>query len=86
LTGIEFEMEVRRTAPGHEVLITATTEDGSLAIGEPPNFGYLIINVGFDEMKQLSAGNYVADIRATDGHYTRICIQIDLIVFDGVTR
>lgn len=86
LTGIEFEMEVRRIAAGHEVLITATTANGSLSIGEPPDFGYLIVNVPADQMKMLQAGDYVADIRATDDRYTRTCIQIELTVFDGVTR
>jgi hypothetical protein len=86
LTGIEFEMEVRRIAPAHEVLITATTANGSLSIGEPPDFGYLIINVPFDQMKMLQAGSYVADIRAKDDRYTRTYIQIELTIFDGVTR
>jgi hypothetical protein len=86
LRGIEFEMEVRRTSQSHEVVITASSTDGSIAIGEPPDFGYLIINVGFDEMKPLQAGKYIADIRGKDGRYTRICIQIDLAIFDGITR
>jgi hypothetical protein len=86
LRGIEFEMEVRRTAPAHEVVLSATSSDGSIAIGEPPDFGFLIINVGFDDMKALEAGRYVADIRGKDDRYTRICIQIDLTIFDGITR
>jgi len=86
LRGIEFEMEVRRSAPSHEVIVNATTADGSIAIGEPPDFGYLIINVGFAEMRQLAAGKYIGDIRGKDDRYTRICIQIDLTVFDGITR
>ena len=86
LRGIEFQMEVRRTAPSHEVVITATSEDGSIAVGEPPDFGYIIINVGFAEMKMLQAGSYVADIRGKDDKYTRVCIQIALTVFDGITR
>jgi hypothetical protein len=86
LRGIDFEMEIRRRSQSHEVVINATTEDGSIAIGEPPDFGYLIINVGFDEMRQLQAGQYVGDIRGKDGKYTRICIQIALTIFDGITR
>lgn len=86
LRGIEFEMEVRRTAPSHEVVLSATSADGSIAIGEPPDFGYMIINVGFDDMKLLQAGAYVADIRGKDDKYTRICIQIDLTIFSGITR
>jgi hypothetical protein len=86
LRGIDFEMEVRRTAPAHEVVFNATTDDGSIAIGEPPDFGFLIINVGFDEMKGVQAGRYIADIRGKDGKYTRICIQIDLTIFNGITR
>jgi hypothetical protein len=86
LRGIEFEMEVRRTSKSHEVIVTATTDDGSIAIGEPPDFGYLIINVGFEHMRQLQAGKYTADIRGKDDRYTRIVIQIDLTIFDGITR
>ena len=86
LRGIEFEMEVRRTAPSHEVVLSASSADGSIAVGEPPDFGYVIINVGFDKMKVLQAGNYVADIRGYDDRYTRICIQIDLTIFSGITR
>lgn len=86
LRGIDFEMEVRRTTKAHEVVLTASSSDGSIAIGEPPDYGFLIINVGFDEMKELSAGDYVADIRGKDDRYTRICIQIALTVFDGITR
>lgn len=86
LRGIEFEMEVRRDSKAHEVMFTATSEDGSIAIGEPPDFGYLIINVAFDVMRELQAGKYVADIRGHDGKYTRICIQLGLTIFDGITR
>lgn len=86
LRGIEFEMEVRRSAPSHEVILSATSQDGSIAIGEPPDFGYLIINVDFDKMRVLQAGKYVADIRGNDDRYTRICIQIDLTIFSGITR
>lgn len=86
LRGIEFEMEVRRAAPSHEVVLSATSADGSIAVGEPPDYGFLIINVRFNEMKTLQAGSYVADIRGKDDRYTRICIQIDLTIFAGITR
>ena len=86
LRGINFAMEIRRSAPSHEVVLSANSDDGSLAVGEPPDFGYLIINVRYDDMKPLQAGSYVGDIRGKDDRYTRICIQIDLTVFDGITR
>lgn len=86
LRGIDFNMEVRRNTPAHEVVLRASTADGTIAIGEPPDFGYLVLNVGYDAMSMLSAGPYVADIRGTDERYTRICIQIDLTIFDGITR
>lgn len=86
LRGIDFTMEIRRTAPSHEVVLSATSDDGSLAVGEPPDYGYLIINVRYDEMKPLQAGSYVGDIRGRDDKYTRICIQINLTIFDGITR
>ncbi len=86
LRGIDFEMEIRRSSKGHEVVINASSDDGSIAIGEPPDFGYLIINVGFAEMQQMQAGQYIGDIRGKDDRYTRICIQINLTIFDGITR
>ena len=86
LRSIEFEMEIRRNSQGHEVILSASTADGSIAIGEPPDFGYLIINVGFDDMRVMQAGKYIGDIRGKDDRYTRICIQIDLTIFDGITR
>lgn len=86
LRGIAFEMEVRRSSQAHEVVINASSDDGSIAIGDPPDFGFLIINVGFEEMRQMQAGKYIGDIRGKDDKYTRICIQIDLTIFDGITR
>lgn len=86
LRGINFEMEIRRTSQAHEVILTATSDDGSIAIGDPPDYGYMIINVSFQKMKLLQAGKYIGDIRGKDDKYTRIVTQIDLTIFDGITR
>jgi len=86
LTGIEFEMEVRRAAGDHEVILSASTKAGGLSIGAPPNTGYLIISIPVTTMKPIRAGEYVADIVATDGTYTRRCIEIALTVKEGLTR
>lgn len=86
LRGIVFEMEVRRAAPDHEVILDATTEDGSLVIGDPPDFGYLLINIPNDDMKAIQPGNYVADIVGHDPEFQRVVVQIALDIVEGITR
>jgi hypothetical protein len=86
LTGIRFEMEVRRAPTDHEVIIRASTDDGTLSIGEPPNTGFLIININHLQMLQQVAGAYVADIVGTDQHSTRRVVGIDLTIANGITR
>jgi hypothetical protein len=86
LRGIYFEMEVRRSAADHEVVLYATTDDGTLAIGLPPNFGFLIINIPVAQMKTKDAGVYVGDIVArADGLY-RVTIRMTLTIIEGVTK
>lgn len=86
LRGITFEMEVRRVPTDHEVVLSATTDDGTLSIGAAPNFGYLIFNLPVEIMKTQVAGQYVADVIGRDEHYARKCIQMDLTVIEGVTK
>jgi hypothetical protein len=87
LTGIEFNMEVRRRAPDNEVVLRGSTKDGSLSIGDPPNYGYLVINIDHEKMKMLSPGAYVADIVGTEApELVRRCVTIDLDVVLGITR
>jgi hypothetical protein len=86
LTGIRFSMEVRRELPDTEVVIRASTDDGSLAIGEPPDFGFLLINISHEQMKIIRPGNYVGDIIGEDGAATRRAIVIALQIAYGITR
>lgn len=86
LRGIVFEMEVRRAAPDHEVILDATTADGTLVIGDPPDFGYLLINIPNDDMKAIQPGNYVADIVGHDPEFQRVVVQIVLGIVEGITR
>ena len=86
LRGIDFEMEIRRLAESHEVIVNANSKDGTLAIGAPPNFGFLLIHVPYSEMKEKSSGSYVGDIRATADGNERIIVQIELDIFEGVTK
>jgi hypothetical protein len=86
LTGIAFAMEVRRTPPDHEVVLTASTALGTLAVGNPPDFGFLLINIPLADMRGQQPGSYVADIVGTDGHSTRRCVVIDLEIKWGITR
>jgi len=87
LTGITFEMEVRRFAGDPEVIVAASTGSGSLLIGAAPNFGFLLFNVLEPDMKRVRAGNYVADVIGRDGVNIRRVIRVDpLVIVDGITR
>lgn len=95
IRGIVFEMEVRRSAPDHQVVINASTEDGSIMVGEPPDFGFLIIHVDLEEMKIQQPGEYVADIIGQEYAGTapnkvlmmqRVIATIDLTIVQGITR
>jgi len=86
IRGILFEMEVRRQTDDHEVVISATTEDGTLAIGEAPDFGFFLFNIDKEVMKRQTPGKYVADVVGIDAEFRRVTIQIDLTIFEGITR
>lgn len=87
LRGIDFVMEIRRQAADNEVIIQASTFENTMAIGAQPNFGFLIIYVPLDEVMQYkSPDQYVGDITAMDGSFTRRIMTIDLTIIEGVTR
>ena len=86
LNGISFLMEVRRDPPDIEVVLRASTDDGTLMIGAPPEYGYLIINIPQAMMKDLRPGGYVADIIGRDGTHVRRTIVVTLQVTYGVSR
>ena len=86
LRDIAFEMEVRRAAPDNQVVLSASTGDGSIAIGAPPDFGYLILNIDHENMMRIKPGAYVADIVGHDTPSRRVVVQIDLTVIEGITR
>jgi hypothetical protein len=91
--GIDFEMEIRHQPEDHEVVLSASTDAGTLQIGMAPNYGFLIINIPYEvddttksAMKNQQPGDYVGEIRGSDGLNTRVCAQIDLTINDGVVR
>lgn len=86
LRGIDFEMEIRRSAPDHEVIITASTANEKIMIGDPPDFGYLLLNIPTSEMKTQEPGPYVADIVGSDIANRRVIAQITLTIIEGITR
>lgn len=87
LRGIDFVMEIRRAPGDHEVIIQASTFDGTMAVGAPPRYGFLIMYVPLlGVMQYKEAGSYVGDIVALDGNFTRTIAQIDLTIFEGITR
>jgi hypothetical protein len=86
LRGITFWMQVRPIVDSAEVDIEGTTDDGTLLIGAYPEVGFLIFNVGEPTMRNLIPGPYVADVVATADGYTRVTLNIDLTVVQGVTR
>src|SRR5262245_33986861 len=55
IRGIEFEMEVRRTVTDPEIIVAASTADGSLLIGDPPNYGFLLFNLLKPDMQRIRA-------------------------------
>lgn len=86
LRGIWFEMEVRRRTDDHEVILSASRADGRLLIGAYPNYGYVLLKVPVDVMKITPAGQYVGDIVAHDGTFSRTVAQIALTIERGITR
>lgn len=86
LRGIDFEMEIRRIAAAHEVVLSATTADGTLAIGAPPDFGFLLIHVPYSTMKYKFPGQYIGDIRASGDGGKRVIVQLVLEILEGVTK
>jgi hypothetical protein len=87
LRGIDFEMAIRRAPGDAEVIIQTSTTEGTMAVGAPPNIGFLIWYVALAEVMQYKeAGSYVGDIVAMDGNFTRTCVQINLTLFEGITR
>jgi hypothetical protein len=86
LTGINFNMEVRRRAEDHEVVIRASSANGEIAIGEPPDFGFLLINVPYEKVKDLNAADYVADIVGIDEISQRRVVIINIELAQGITR
>src|ERR1700744_5037582 len=54
LRGIEFDMVVRVNPGDAEVILAASTVDGTLSIGTPPNYGYLFINISRETMKLIA--------------------------------
>jgi hypothetical protein len=86
IRGITFDMEIRRSTSSHEVILAASTKDGRMIIGHPPDFGYLIINILVDEMKTRLPGSYVGDILASDELNSRVCAEVALTITEGVTR
>jgi hypothetical protein len=87
LRGVDFDMHIRRRPPDNEVVLSAsTTTNGGLSIGAPPNFGHLLFFIREPVMRNVWPGQYVGDVRASDGDFQRICLTIDLTVIEGVTR
>jgi hypothetical protein len=86
IRGIDFNMEVRRAPPNHEVVIRGSMQNGMLSVGDPPNFGYLLIRVPHESVKTLVEANYVADIVGYDGQVTRRIIELAIEMVEGITR
>jgi hypothetical protein len=86
LRGITFEMEVRRSASDNEVVLAASTDSGTLQIGTPPDYGFLLILIPLAEMQNMAAASFVADITGRDAFNTRVAVQIALTITEGITR
>ena len=86
LRGINFEMEIRRSPLDHEVVLHASIEDGTLAIGTPPDYGFFIINIPRAMMHTQLAGKYVGDVVASADGFYRVCLKMDLTITEGITK
>lgn len=86
LRGMSFEMEMRRKATDHEVILSASTDDLRLSIGAFPNYGFLLLNIPVEFMQDKTAGGYVADVVAKDEVFSRKCMVITINLVEGVTR
>jgi hypothetical protein len=86
IRNIVFDMEIRRDPLAHEVVLAASTANGTIKIGTPPDFGFLIISVPIAEMRTQLAGEYVGDIVGHDELYTRVVAQIALNIVEGITK
>jgi hypothetical protein len=86
LYGIDFEMQIRTTVGDPNVVLEASTDDGSLSRGFPPDVGFLIINISKTSMQTLQAATYVGEIVATDAQYTRTAIDLTLTITQGIVR
>lgn len=86
IRGINFELELRRQAPDHEVILHATTADGEVTVGASPNVGFLIFYVKEEVMEKCEANTYVGDVRASDGQFERVILTMDFQLIQGVTR
>jgi len=82
---IIFEMEIRRSAFEHEVLLSASTANGTLQVGAPPDVGYLLFNIPVGQMSKFIPGAYVGDITGRDGFYTRQIATVILTIVEGIT-
>jgi hypothetical protein len=45
-----------------------------------------LLDVSVDEMKMITAGNYIADIVARNGEYQRKAMELTVVITEGVTR
>jgi hypothetical protein len=86
LRGINFEMELRRSPPEHEVILQASSNLGTLTVGSPPDIGYLIWAIPLSTMQYILPGTYVGDVRASDDQFHRVCLTLDVIINQGITR
>lgn len=86
LRGISFAMEVRRVSSDHEVILGGTTKDKRLIVGASPDYGFLLLRIDNDVMRPIRAGEYVGDVVAADEQFTRVCIQFNLTLVEGITR
>lgn len=85
IRNIVFEMEVRREAGEHEVVLSASTENDTLQVGTAPDYGFLIIAVPIETMRSLVASTYSADITGRDEVNTRVIARVLLTITDGLT-
>jgi len=86
LRDIYFEMEIRRALGNHEVVLSANSDDGSLSVGVPPDYGYFVFYILADYMKHQVPGDYIGDVVGRDDKFSRKIMQLQLTIVEGVTK
>jgi hypothetical protein len=82
ILGIEFAMQMRQITEDATVALEASQADGRIIV----TGNYLYFDVPAAQMSTITPADYVFDVVGTDNKNSRIIVQGQYTVFEGVTR